>query len=227
MQRLRLGLAAWLAVLVCGIPLTLAGDDAAPAPKDPPKEQPPKEEPKPEPPAAPEEAEKAPNAPAFTVKDLDGKDRTLAEFAGKWVVLEWVNPGCPYVKKFYAPGVMQALQKKYVEKGVVWLSVCSTNPAHKDYKTAEQWKAHVAEAKLGATAVLLDSDGVMGKAYGAMKTPEVRIVCPKGTIQYVGAVDDNKDAKADPATARNYVAEVLDAVLADKTPAVTSAAAYG
>ncbi len=226
MQRFRLGLAALAAVFACSLPTTFA-DDAPPAPKDPPKEEPPKDAPKTEPPAKPDEAPKAPVAPAFTVKDIDGKERTLAEFAGKWVVLEWVNPGCPYVKKFYNPGVMQALQKKYVEKGVVWLSVCSTNPAHKDYKTPEQWKAHVVEAKLGSTAVLFDSDGVVGKAYGAMRTPEVRIVCPKGTIQYVGAVDDNKDPKADPATARNYIAGFLDAVLAGKTPEVTSSPAYG
>lgn len=222
MHRLRLGLAALAAFFACSVPATFA-EDAAPAPKDPPKEEPPKADP----PVKPEEAPKPSVAPAFTAKDLDGKDRTLAEFAGKWVVLEWVNPGCPYVKKFYNPGVMQALQKKYVEKGVVWLSVCSTNPNHKDYKTVEQWKAHVAEAKVGSTAVLLDSDGVVGKAYGALRTPEIRIVCPKGTLQYVGAVDDNKDAKADPAVARNYVAEFLDAVLAGKTPEVTSTTAYG
>jgi cytochrome oxidase Cu insertion factor (SCO1/SenC/PrrC family) len=226
MQRIRLDLAVLAAILAVGVSSAIAGDDPAPAPKDPPKEQPkdPAVPPKPdEAPKAPE----APVAPAFTVKDIDGKDRTLAEFAGKWVVLEWVNPGCPYVKKFYTPGVMQALQQKYVEKGIVWLSVCSTNPAHKDYKTPEQWKAYVAEAKVGATAVLFDADGTVGKAYGALRTPEVRIVCPKGTLQYVGAVDDNKDPKADPTKARNYISEFLDAVLAGKTPEVASSPAYG
>lgn len=189
-----------------------ADDGKAPPPKDPP--------------AAPG-GEAKPEAPAFTVKDLDGKDRTLAEFKGKWVVFEWANPGCPYVKKFYAPGVMQALQKKYAEKGVVWLTVCSTNSSHKDYKTAEQWKAHYAEAKMASTAVLLDADGTVGKAYGAKRTPEMRIVCPDGRIQYVGAIDDNRDAKADPKVARNYVDEFLTAVLADKAPAVTATEAYG
>lgn len=222
MQRIRLDLAVLAAILAVGVPSATAGDD--PAPKEQPKDPAPPAEPKPEEPAKPAEPAVAPD---FTAKDLDGKDRTLAEFKGKWVVLEWVNPNCPYVKKFYTPGVMQELQKKYTEKGVVWLSVCSTNPAHKDYKTAEQWKAHVAEAKLASTAVLLDADGAVGKAYGALRTPEVRIVCPKGTLAYVGAVDDNKDAKADPKTARNYVAEVLDASLAGKTPALTSSPAYG
>ncbi len=193
-------------VLAVGGSFAVAGDEKAP--------------PAQEKPAAPE-------APAFTVKDIDGKDRTLAEFKGKWVVMEWVNPGCPYVKKFYTPGVMQELQKKYADKGIVWLSVCSTNAAHKDYKTAEQWKAYVAEAKLAATAVLLDTDGTVGKAFGAMRTPEMRIICPKGTIQYVGAIDDNKDVAADPKTAKNYVVEFFDAVLADKAPPTTSAPAYG
>jgi len=199
--------------LAVGASFAVAGDEKAP-PQDKPA-------------AGEAEQPAAPEAPAFTVKDLDGKDRTLAEFTGKWIVMEWVNPGCPYVKKFYAPGVMQDLQRKFAEKGVVWLAVCSTNATHKDYKTAEQWKAYVAEAKVAATAVLLDTDGTVGKAYGAMRTPEMRIICPKGTIQYVGAIDDNKDVAADPKAARNYVAEFFDAVLADKVPTTTATTAYG
>lgn len=168
-----------------------------------------------------------PAAPAFKVKDSQGKERTLEEFKGKWVVVEWVNPSCPFVKKFYAPGFLQAMQKKYADKGVVWLLACSTNPDHKDYMTAEQWKTYVAEAKVPAAAVLLDADGTMGKAYGATRTPEMRVICPQGTIVYTGAIDDNPAAKADPATARNYVAEVLDAVLAGKDAPLASAPAYG
>jgi peroxiredoxin len=178
--------------------------------------------------AAPKAAETAEaKAADFKVKDLDGKERTLAEFKDKWIVLEWANYGCPYVKKHYDPGHMQKLQKTYTDKGVVWLTVCSTEAKHKDYLSADDFKKAVAEKKAVPTAVLLDTDGAMGKAYGARKTPEIRIVNPKGTIVYSGAIDASVDPKADPAKTQNYVVDVLDAVLADKACPIAKTEPYG
>jgi glutathione peroxidase-family protein len=194
----------------------LAGEDM---PGSKPAEKP-KQEPK-------EKAPELPKAPDFSVKDLDGKDRTLGEFAGKWVVLEWINLGCPFVRKHYDPSAMQALQQKYKDKGVVWLSVCSTNPTHKDYRTAADFKKDVATYKAVPAAVLLDSDGVMGKAYGAKTTPEIRIINGKGEIVYQGAIDDDPSMKGDPSKANCYVSQVLDAVLDGKAAPVASTKPYG
>jgi peroxiredoxin len=168
-----------------------------------------------------------PAAPAFKCKDVDGKERTLEEFKDKWVVLEWTNPNCPFVKKFYEPGFMQNLQKTYTAKGVVWLSICSSAAGKEGYFTAEQWKTMIADKKIASTAVLLDADGVMGKAYGAKTTPHIWVIGPKGTIWYTGAIDDTKDKKADPAKAVNYIVQTLDAGLAGKDPAVTETQSYG
>jgi peroxiredoxin len=169
----------------------------------------------------------AAKAPDFKVKDLDGKERTLAEFKDKWIVLEWANYGCPYVKKHYDPGHMQKLQKTYTDKGVVWLTVCSTEAKHKDYLDAAAFKKAVAEKKAVPTAVLLDTDGAMGKAYGARKTPDMRVISPKGVIVYSGAIDANVDQRADPAKTQNYVVDVLDAVLADKPCPIAKTEPYG
>lgn len=174
----------------------------------------------------PSEVAAAP-APEFTLKDLDGKDHKLADYRGKWVVIEWINPSCPFVKKFYEPGAMQALQKKYADQGVVWLSVCSTAAAHKNFMTPEQWKASVSGSKSVPTAVLLDTDGAVGKLYGAKTTPDMRVICPKGTLRYSGALDSDAGGKTYVPTARNYVAEVLDAALAGKDPTPTSNTPYG
>lgn len=171
--------------------------------------------------------EEPPPAPAFKVKDLDGKERTLEEFKDKWLVLEWTNYGCPFVKKHYDGGHMQKLQKTYADKGVVWLTVCSTNTAHKDYLDAEAFKKAAAQKKVASTAILLDADGTMGHLYGAKTTPDLRVISPKGLIVYSGAIDDKPSAQANPAEAKNYVAEVLDAVLAGKPCPIASTKSYG
>lgn len=227
----------WMATLAAGLLASgIAGgafvahaDDPKPAPapekpvespKDAPKEAP-KEEPKPETPPEPVKAQD------FKLKDLDGKERTLAEFAGKWVVLEWTNYDCPFVKKHYAPvpgatpeaaptpGNMPSLQAKYTAQGVIWLSICSSGlkkdgTPKEGYMEPDAWKKAVEERMAKPTAVLLDRDGSVGKAYGAKTTPTVFIVDPKGMIAYQGAVDDQPKARSAVPEAKSYIAEALD-----------------
>ena len=204
--------------------------DALPPPPDTKPDAKPKDpsDPKADPKAG--EAEKKPEpvkAPEFTLKDLDGKERTLAEFAGKWVVLEWTNYSCPFVKKHYGPKSMQATQKTYMDKGVVWLSICSSGEGKQGYMLADAWKKAVADAGAAPTAVLLDAEGTVGHLYGARTTPDMRIVDPKGVIVYTGAIDDDSGMKSDPTKAKNYVALVLDAVLAGKDAPISETKAYG
>jgi peroxiredoxin len=181
-------------------------------------------DPKAAPPAKPEPVK----APDFTLKDLDGKERKLSEFLGKVVVLEWTNYSCPFVKKHYGPGAMQALQKTYTEKGVVWLSICSSAEGKQGFQKTEDWKKAVAEAKASPTALLPDADGTVGHLYGARTTPDMRIVDAKGFLAYSGAIDDDPSMKSDPAKAKvNYVAQALDAMLAGKEPPTAETKAYG
>jgi hypothetical protein len=176
---------------------------------------------------APGEKKEVPKAPDFALRDLDGKERRLSEFEGKWVVLEWTNYACPYVKKHYRPGVMQGLQTTYLGKGVVWLSICSSAPGKQGHMAPADWKRAVAEAKAKPTAVLLDESGQVGRLYGAKRTPEVRILAPDRTLAYSGAVDDAPDATSDPRRSRSYVVGVLDAVLAGKPAPYARVEPYG
>jgi len=175
------------------------------------------------------EQPKLPKAEAFRLKDYNGKEHQLSDYAGKWVVLEWINHGCPYVKKQYGAGYMQRIQKKYRDKGVIWLSICSSAPGKQGHYTADQWKELDKEKKGAADAVLLDADGTVGKKYGAKTTPHMFVITPKGEIFYDGAIDDTPRAKdlAEMEEARNYVAEALDAGLAGKQPEVRQTRSYG
>jgi peroxiredoxin len=167
-------------------------------------------------------------APAFSLPDVNGKEHTLAQYAGKIVVLEWTNYDCPFVKKFYSVGAMQAMQEKYTKQGVVWLSVCSSAPGKQGHLSAEEWKKRMAASGVKATAVLLDETGVAGKAYGASNTPHLFVVGKGGQMAYQGSVDDKRSANsADIAGARNYLTEALDALLAGKPVALAESQAYG
>ncbi|HVG93976.1 MAG TPA: thioredoxin family protein [Planctomycetota bacterium] len=178
--------------------------------------------------AADKEETERPMAPAFKVKDYDGKERTLEEFKGKYVVLEWVNLECPFVKKHYNGSAnMQKLQKTYADKGVVWLAICSSAAGKQGHLTPEGWKTAYTEKKMAATTVLIDGDGAVGKAYGAKTTPHMWIIGPKGTIEYTGAIDDDRNPQADPAKTKNFVAGALDALLAGKEPPVRETPPYG
>lgn len=167
-------------------------------------------------------------APAFSEKDQTGKLRTMGDLKGKWVVLEWFNEGCPYVKKHYKSGNMQALQKKYTGKGVEWLTVISSAKGKQGYVEMEKAKEQVSRVKMKSTALLLDPDGSMGRSFGAKTTPHMYIVNPKGKVVYAGAIDSNDSA--DPATikgATNYVAAALDSAMSGKPVAKSSTKPYG
>jgi len=167
-------------------------------------------------------------APAFTLVDADGKERSLAEFAGKPVVLEWTNAGCPFVRKHYDSGNMQALQKKWTEKGVVWLTINSSAKGKQGHVDGAGAKKEMAENQAAPTAYLLDPDGKVGKSYGATATPHMFVIDAKGQVVYAGAIDDKPSTdRADIAGARNYVDEALTAVLAGKPVETRATRAYG
>jgi peroxiredoxin len=167
-------------------------------------------------------------APAFTVADSAGKPVSLADFKGKTVVLEWVNPGCPYVRKHYDSANMQATQKAATGAGVVWLSINSTHNGASDYKKPADMAAWMKTQNASASATLMDSDGKAGKAYGARTTPHMYIVDAKGTLVYAGGIDDKATANpADVKTAKNYVTAALADIAAGKPVAQASTRPYG
>ena len=169
-----------------------------------------------------------PPAPEFTLADVQGETHKLSDFKGKIVVLEWTNYDCPFVKKHYGSGNMQKLQEKYTAKNVVWLSICSSAPGKQGHFTPDTWGKKIAERKAQATAVLLDADGKVGRAYGARTTPHMFIVAADGTLAYKGAIDDKPSWN--PATlkdAKNYVVAALDALLAGESVAVDETKPYG
>lgn len=167
-------------------------------------------------------------APDFTLVDINGKKHSLSDYRGKFVVLEWVNFGCPFVKKHYNSGNMQKLQKMYTEKGVIWLSICSSAPGKQGYYEPEKIKEILKEKGSSPTAYLLDPEGTVGKMYGAQTTPHMYIIDPKGTLIYAGGIDDKPTSKLeDIETAHNYVVAALDAAMAGKPVPVKTAKPYG
>lgn len=164
-------------------------------------------------------------APGFTLTDLEGKARSLSDFAGKIVVLEWTNPNCPVVRRTYGSGIMNALQKEYTARGVVWITVNSTNPRHDDNETPAAQKERYAAWKASPTAQLLDLEGVVGQAFGAKTTPHMFIIDRAGSLAYNGAVDD--DPRGGNTDRKVYVKDALDALLAGKTVAVSVSRPYG
>lgn len=176
-------------------------------------------------PAAPQPGQPAPD---FTLTDSDGRTHKLSDFSGKVVVLEWLNHGCPFVKKHYDSGNMQALQKKYTGEGVVWLSVVSSAPGKQGHMSPADTNKTKSEKGSAATAILIDEDGKVGKLYNAKVTPELFIVGKDGNLLYAGAIDDKKSTDpADIAGSKNFVAQALDEVLAGKPVSQPSSTAYG
>lgn len=169
-------------------------------------------------------------APDFKLKGIGAKDReiTLSDYKGKIVVLEWLNHGCPFVKKHYGSGNMQSLQLKYVGKNVIWFSIASSAPGKQGHVNSEQALAEKKEHKSSSTDVLLDADGKVGKLYGAKTTPHMYIIDKDGNLAYQGAIDDKPDTDpASIASAKNYVAQALEEIMAEKKVSVGSTKAYG
>ena len=168
-------------------------------------------------------------APAFELKDTQGKTVKLADFKGRHVVLEWTNPGCPFVVKHYGAKNMQALQKEAKAKDVVWLSINSTARGHHDHlaPTALQAKL-VQDWGAAPSAVLMDEAGTVGKAYAARTTPHMYVIDPAGKLVYAGGIDDKRSSNpADIAGAKNFVRAALADSLAGKPVATPSAPPYG
>ncbi len=167
-------------------------------------------------------------APNFQLADSNGKPVTLGQFKGKVVVLEWNNPGCPYVKKHYETGNMQKAQAAAKRDGAVWLSINSGGPGKQGHMNGAQANAFLAAQKAQPTAYLLDPKGVVGKVYGAMTTPHMYIVDKAGKLVYAGGIDDKATAnKDDIAGARNHVLAALSELKAGKAVSVTTSRPYG
>jgi AhpC/TSA family len=167
-------------------------------------------------------------APDFTLKDTTGKSVSLADFKGKTVVLEWVNPGCPYVRKHYSGGNMQSTQQDAVSKGVVWLAINSTETGHSDYLAPKALQSWMGEQKAAATHTLMDESGSTGQAYAARTTPHMYIVSPQGNLVYAGGIDSIASARTeDIKTATNYVKQSLGEALAGKPISAAQTRPYG
>jgi len=168
------------------------------------------------------------SAPDFSVADANGKTVKLADYKGRFVVLEWTNPECPFVRAQYGAETMQALQKEAGGKDVVWLSVNSTNQASGEYKTGAQMKQWMAQKGAAQSAILIDSTSAVGRAYDAKTTPHMFVIDPAGRIVYAGAIDDKRSAReSDRKTANNYVRAALNEALAGKAVTVANTTPYG
>jgi len=166
-------------------------------------------------------------APDFTGTDINGKTVKLSDYKGKIVVIESYNSDCPFCNNHYTTGAMQELQNDLAAKGVVWLIVNSVNPNNPSHRTAEQAKQELADKKIVATAWIDDSSGAVGHLYGMKTTPHMFVVDKDGTLAYAGAIDDKPTPNHDPKTARNYVREAVDALLAGKPVPVAQTKPYG
>ncbi|MGK6310587.1 thioredoxin family protein [Variovorax sp. DT-64] len=175
--------------------------------------------------AAPAVGQKAPD---FVAVDTAGKQHRLSDFAGKFVVLEWTNPGCPFVRKHYGSGNMPATQKGATEKGVVWLAINSTERAASDYLKPAALEAWMKEHSAAPTAVLMDEDGVIGRAYAARTTPHLYIIDPKGMLVYAGGIDSIASSRVeDIKTATNYVNQALGEAFGGKPISAATTKPYG
>jgi peroxiredoxin len=167
-------------------------------------------------------------APAFTATDSRGQIETLSQYRGKYVVLEWHNQGCPYTRKHYTSGNMQALQQEWTAKGVVWFTVISSAPGQQGYVTPDEENAYLAQVHAVPTAVLMDPEGKLGRLYNAKTTPQMIVIDPAGNMIYDGAIDDRPTPDpADVHGARNYVSNALTEAMAGKPVATPYTRPYG
>jgi len=167
-------------------------------------------------------------APDFTVSDSADNPVHLSDYRGKFVVLEWTNPECPFVQKHYNSANMQTLQKEWGARDVVWLTVNSTNKSSSEYKTGAQMNAWMRAQGAAQKAVLIDGDSATGMKYAAKTTPHMFVVDPKGEIVYAGAIDDKRSTRLEDAkTANNYVRVALNEAMAGKPVTTPNTTPYG
>ncbi len=167
-------------------------------------------------------------APDFTANDINGTAQSLVQYRGKIVVLEWTNPGCPFVVKHYRTNNMQKLQAEALGKGVVWLRINSSAAGKQGNMTAEEAKKNIAEDKAQQTAYIQDPDGTIGQLYGAKTTPHMFVVDKEGLIAYAGAIDDKPTfERKDVEGAKNYVKAAMDSLIAGQKVETSSTKAYG
>ena len=167
-------------------------------------------------------------APNFSLPDASGKTHSLDQYKGKYVVLEWFNPGCPFVQKHYKSDNMQALQKEFTGKGVAWLTIDSSAPGSQGYLTPVEAKKQKSDLNMGSTALLLDPTGKVGHEYHATNTPHMFVLDPQGKLIYEGAIDNK--ASVDPEdikSSTNYVKTALDEAMAGKPISTAETKAYG
>lgn len=167
-------------------------------------------------------------APEFSVVDANGNMHSLSDYEGKYVILEWLNHGCPFVRKHYDGNNMQQMQNRYTEEGVVWLSVVSSAPGTQGYMEPDETLETMIENNAAPTAILLDVDGAMGRAYDARVTPHMYIISPDGTLEYNGAIDDKPTARLrDLEDAHNYVDSAMASLRNDEPVEVRTSTPYG
>ena len=167
-------------------------------------------------------------APDFTVADTAGKPVKLADYRGKFVVLEWTNPECPFVQRHYNTRNMPGLQKEWGARDVTWLSIDSSNRDSREFKTAAELNAWMGARDASQKAVLIDSDSATARLYAAKTTPHMFVINPDGRIIYAGAIDDRPRASADETRkARNYVRTALTAATGGATVDPANTTPYG
>ncbi len=167
-------------------------------------------------------------APDFALTDVNGKTVKLSDFKGKNVVMEWHNPGCPFVQKHYNSNNMQTLQNKYDAKDTVWLTVNSTETGHQDYLSNDKLRGYIADKKAAPDAYMTDADGKVGKTYGAKTTPHMYVINPAGLVVYAGAIDDKPGTKIEEVKgAKNFVVAALDDLAAGKPVSAATTQPYG
>lgn len=164
----------------------------------------------------------------FKLTDVNGKTVQLSQFRGKTVILEWHNPGCPFVSKHYSSGNMQATQKAAREQGAVWLTINSGAKGKQGHMTGAEAKALIAKQDIRSTNYLLDAKGLVGKAYSARTTPHMYIVDGAGVLVYQGGIDDRPTANpADIKDARNHVLAALTEMKSGDKISVAQSRPYG
>ncbi len=167
-------------------------------------------------------------APNFTGQGSDGKMYTLADYRGKFVVLQWYNRDCPFIHKHYDSGNMQKLQDTYGKKGVIWFEILSSAPGKEGYMTTAEAQENRAKSGTKSIATLVDPEGTIGKLYAAKSTPHMFVIDRRGILIYQGAIDDHATADAsDIPSAKNYVAAALDEAMAGKSVSTPSTRPYG